>query len=126
MSASRPQRSEDTGVFFSSPRGLPMSRINRIRTLLSLILVLFAPSLVKPSTAQTSYPALPSETPASFQTVTDSFEYVRRVVMIPMRDGVKLHTVILIPKNAKDAPILLTRTPYNADDLTSHDPRGGE
>jgi uncharacterized protein len=34
--------------------------------------------------------------------------------MIPMRDGVKLHTVIVLPKGAKNAPILLTRTPYNA------------
>ncbi len=42
--------------------------------------------------------------------------------MIPMRDGVKLHTVILIPKGAKDAPILLTRTPYDATKLTSHEP----
>src|SRR5258706_15238450 len=40
--------------------------------------------------------------------------------MIPMRDGVKLHTVILVPKGAKGAPILLTRTPYSADKLTSH------
>jgi len=40
--------------------------------------------------------------------------------MIPMRDGVKLHTVILIPKGAKRAPILLTRTPYDADKLTGH------
>ena len=40
--------------------------------------------------------------------------------MIPMRDGVKLHTVILVPKGARNAPILLTRTPYNADELTSH------
>jgi putative CocE/NonD family hydrolase len=31
-----------------------------------------------------------------------------------MRDGVKLHTVILVPKGAKRAPIVLTRTPYNA------------
>jgi hypothetical protein len=37
-----------------------------------------------------------------------------------MRDGVKLHTVILVPRGAKRAPILLTRTPYDADDLTSH------
>jgi hypothetical protein len=43
-----------------------------------------------------------------------------------MRDGIKLFTVILIPKNTKDAPILLTRTPYSARDLTTHDPRGGE
>ena len=64
-------------------------------------------------------PSLPSETPATFRPVTDAFDYVRRVVMIPMRDGVKLHTVILVPKGAKSAPILLTRTPYDADGLTT-------
>jgi putative CocE/NonD family hydrolase len=37
-----------------------------------------------------------------------------------MRDGVRLHTVILVPRGAQGAPILLTRTPYNATDLTSH------
>ena len=31
-----------------------------------------------------------------------------------MRDGVKLYTVIVIPKGASHAPILLTRTPYDA------------
>ncbi len=76
------------------------------------------------STAQ--YPSYPSETPNQFEPRTDSFDYVRREVMIPMRDGVKLHTVILVPKGANGAPILLTRTPYSADELTSHDPRGGE
>src|SRR5260370_30019641 len=40
--------------------------------------------------------------------------------MIPMRDSAKLHTVILVPKGARRAPILLTRTPYNATELTSH------
>ena len=39
--------------------------------------------------------------------------------MVPMRDGVKLYTVIVVPKGAKDAPILLTRTPYNAARRTS-------
>jgi len=58
--------------------------------------------------------------PAQLKPVTETFDYTRREVMIPMRDGVKLHTVILIPKGAKNAPILLTRTPYNASDLTSH------
>lgn len=66
------------------------------------------------------YPALPSETPEKFEPVTESFDYVKRDVMIPMRDGVKLHTVILVPKGAKGAPILLTRTPYDATKLTSH------
>ena len=50
----------------------------------------------------------------------DGFGYVRRDVMIPMRDGVKLHAVVLVPKGAKSAPILLTRTPYDATALTSH------
>jgi len=51
---------------------------------------------------------------------TGGFDHERRDVMIPMRDGVKLHTVILVPKDAKGAPILLTRTPYNATELTTH------
>ena len=34
--------------------------------------------------------------------------------MIPMRDGVKLKTLILIPRGAQRAPILLSRTPYGA------------
>ncbi len=70
--------------------------------------------------AQSRYPDYPGDTPAHFQPKTESFDYVRRVVNIPMRDGVKLHTVILVPKCAKHAGILLTRTPYNADRLTSH------
>ena len=71
-------------------------------------------------TAAPKYPALPSETPAELKPAVDSFDYVRRDVMIPMRDGVRLHTVILLPTGAKDAPMLLTRTPYNANDLTTH------
>ena len=63
---------------------------------------------------------LPSETPEKFVPVTGSWDHVRREVMIPMRDGVKLCTVILVPKGAKGAPILLTRTPYDAKKLTSH------
>src|SRR5262252_3713674 len=66
------------------------------------------------------YPALPSETPAKLDPVTDTFDYVKRDVMIPMRDGVRLHTIVLVPKGASHAPILLTRTPYNATALTSH------
>src|SRR5216683_6715470 len=70
--------------------------------------------------SQSSSTGLPSEMPARIEPVTSRFDYVRSVAMIPMRDGVKLHTVILVPKGAKGAPILLTRTPYNATALTSH------
>ena len=67
----------------------------------------FAFAFLMPALAQdksekpATYPELPSEIPAKFKPVTDSFDHSRRKVMIPMRDGVKLHTVILIPKGAK-------------------------
>ena len=67
-----------------------------------------------------TYSGLPSETPVKFVPVTESFDYEKRDVMIAMRDGVKLHTVILVPKGAKRAPILLTRTPYDATEMTSY------
>ncbi len=54
----------------------------------------------------------PKQTP--FEAPKAVFDYEKRIVMIPMRDGVKLYTVIVIPKGAKSAPMLLTRTCYNA------------
>ncbi len=104
-----------------------MKLIGRVFTLSLLASMPGILLFVESSMAQTAPPpptsaALPSETPSKFQPVTDSFDYIRRDVMIPMRDAVKLHTVILVPKGAKDAPILLTRTPYNANELTSHAP----
>src|SRR5436189_3997069 len=51
---------------------------------------------------------------------TDTLTYVRREVMIPMRDGVKLNTVIYSPKGAQTSlPILLNRTPYGVHDTSS-------
>src|SRR2546421_12538337 len=74
---------------------------------LSLLAVVFGIALfVEPAMAQTerkppaTYPALPSEIPAKFTPTNDRFDYVKRDVMIPIRDGVKLHTVLLIPKGA--------------------------
>src|SRR5437667_8492041 len=62
---------------------------------------------------------LPSDTPANFFVRTNAFDFVRREEMISMRDGVKLKTIILVPKGANDAPILLSRTPYNAAERVS-------
>src|ERR1700724_3409609 len=93
-----------------NPRALGL-----IATLFVVFLLISSPAIH----AQT----LPNETPQKFTPTNEGFDYVRREVMIPMRDGVKLHTVILIPKvpgGAKRAPILLTRTPYNASQLTTH------
>jgi uncharacterized protein len=96
-----------------------MISINRLAQR-SFLLAALACALSLSPAARAQSPTLPSESPAQVKPVTDTFDYSRRDVMIPMRDGVKLHTVILIPKGAKNAPILLTRTPYNASDLTSH------
>ena len=81
-----------------------------------------APLVAAGAAAQSSSPqsaqaTLANETPAQLKVPQDTWDYTRREVMIPMRDGVKLHTVILIPKGAKNAPILLTRTPYSATEL---------
>jgi putative CocE/NonD family hydrolase len=85
------------------------------------VAALLAAALVGSAPAQpTGQPGLPGEIPATFQPVTDRWDHVRRVEEIPMRDGVRLHTVILVPKGAQGAPILLTRTPYDADSLTGH------
>ena len=77
-----------------------------------------------PPAAAPQYPAYPSETPATFTPTTDGHDYQRRIVEIPMRDGVKLHTVILVPKGAHRAGILLTRTPYDADGLSANSNSG--
>jgi uncharacterized protein len=104
-----------------------MTLINRVRTSALLAAALFCLVCTLPSQAQTStppkYPNYPSETPSELKPATASFDHERREVMIPMRDGVKLHTVILVPRSAtkaKPSAILLTRTPYSADELTNH------
>lgn len=57
----------------------------------------------------------------NFAQQSDS-KYNRREAMIPVRDGIKLHTVIYIPKNQTEAlPFLLTRTPYGADNYPAPD-----
>src|SRR5437660_4618921 len=91
-------------------------RISNRSALILIGITLCAMVLVPLSIAQT----LPGETPQTFTPTKAGFEYTRREMMIPMRDGVKLHTVVLAPNGAKNAPMLLTRTPYNATALTSH------
>jgi uncharacterized protein len=59
-------------------------------------------------------PPMEPDIPGTFAVPEAAADYTKREVMIPMRDGVKLHAVIVVPKGAKGAPIILTRTPYNA------------
>jgi len=62
---------------------------------------------------------LPNGIPAKFVPVNSTFDYDRREVDVKMRDGITLHMVLVVPKGTHDAPILLERTPYNADGGTS-------
>ena len=62
---------------------------------------------------------LPSDIPAKLKPAEEAFDFTKRDVMIPMRDGVKLHTIILVPKGLTHAPLLLTRTPYGASKSVS-------
>jgi putative CocE/NonD family hydrolase len=71
-----------------------------------------AVTLASPALAQT--PPMTPDVPARFDTPLAGYDYVKREVMIPMRDGIKHYTVIVVPRGAARAPIILTRTPYNA------------
>src|SRR5258708_6802864 len=85
-------------------------------SLKAALAALAATLLAVPAFAQTPGPT-PVMTPDSapgFAFPPAPNDWVKRVVMIPMRDGVKLYTVIVEKKGARDAPILLPRTPYNA------------
>jgi uncharacterized protein len=83
----------------------------RLSMLLACLFVTFS---ALPALAAEHTPPLAPDIPKKFTAPTQSYNYERREVMIPMRDGVKLYTVIMIPKGAAHLPIILTRTPYNA------------
>ena len=52
-----------------------------------LTLLLTQPAVTQsPTQRPATYPTLPSETPDTLNPVTESFDYVKRDVMIPMRD----------------------------------------
>ncbi|MES3083166.1 CocE/NonD family hydrolase [Sphingomonas faeni] len=71
-------------------------------------------ALATTAIAQDKTAPVGGDIPAKFVPPTAAQDYVKREVMIPMRDGTKLYTVIVYPKGVANAPIVLTRTPYNA------------
>ena len=98
-----------TGHWRAILAGVAVEKLTYPKFLLAAVVFL----LVAPAVAQVSEPDL-DDIPAKMVKNTASYDYEKRVVMIPMRDGVKLYTVLIIPKGAHNAPIVLTRTPYNA------------
>lgn len=55
-------------------------------------------------TEETHFP-LGTDIPKTFNAPLGGYDYVKRDVMIPMRDGIKLHTVIVVPKGANPDPL---------------------
>ena len=86
-----------------------------MRKLITAALLLAAAPLL----AQTPLDPMANDQVANYDWVRPQADFVRRVEMVPMRDGTKLFTVIVYRKGTKDAPILLSRTPYDANSATS-------
>lgn len=79
------------------------------------------PQKAEASPKGSHYPSLPSETPEHFKPATRQLSYTRTVVQVPMRDGITLNTVIVVPKDVQHAGIVLERTPYDADHFASYE-----
>jgi uncharacterized protein len=77
-------------------------------SLLPLVAIAAAPPATAPVTPMTP------DVFGPYNEVMPWADFVRREVMIPMRDGTKLYTVMVMKKGTTNAPILLSRSPYDA------------
>jgi len=58
--------------------------------------------------------------PRTFKVETEHHNHTRMESMVPMRDGVKLFTLVMIPRTSSGPmPIVLSRTPYSAANRAS-------
>ena len=89
-----------------------------MKRLLALLLLMPLSAIAqspKPAPAPQDADALPS------------LEYVKSEAMIPVRDGVKLHAVIVRPKNEMGPlPVLMLRTPYGVDHYSGRSVQASE
>ncbi len=93
-------------------------------TALPLLALIANPSLAaakarpaQPKKAVTADGPVTPMTPDIFEkydAIRPEADFIKREEMIPMRDGTKLYTVIVMKKGTTNGPILLSRTPYNA------------
>ncbi|WP_426263037.1 CocE/NonD family hydrolase [Sphingomonas sp. PWP1-2] len=88
--------------------------MNRTALLLAATAAVIALAPVHAQQKAPAAAAVGGDIPAKFSPPDAQNDYVKREVMIPMRDGTKLYTVIVYAKGLTNAPIVLTRTPYNA------------
>jgi uncharacterized protein len=103
-----------------------MMRINKNAVFAAIAILGLLPASVSwtleddpPTPVPTPAATAGGDIPGDFKVVTDADDYIKRDAMIPMRDGVKLYTVIVVPKGAAHAPMILDRTPYGADKFVS-------
>ena len=87
------------------------------------IVSLLAAGFLVPTTAAIAQepPRVTPMTPdftEKYEQTLPSADFVRREAMVPMRDGIKLHTTIVMKKGTANGPILLSRTPYDAHNAT--------
>src|SRR6478609_4743894 len=83
------------------------------------------PLIALAAAASAAPPVVTPMTPdvvAEYDPVLPEADFVKRVAMVPMRDGTKLYTVIVMRKGTANAPILLSRTPYDAKSSASRTP----
>jgi putative CocE/NonD family hydrolase len=70
--------------------------------------------------AQAPTPVTPMTPDAidQYEQTLPTADFIRREAMVPMRDGIKLYTVVVMKKGTAKAPILLSRSPYDAHHST--------
>ena len=91
---------------------MTMSARRLTASLLPLLALAAAPPSATPVTPMTP------DLVAKYDQLMPWADFVRREVMVPMRDGTKLYTVIVFKKGTAGGPILLSRTPYDAHGST--------
>jgi len=84
-----------------------------IRTALGFAALILASASIASAAAPAVTPMTP-DVVDKYDSVLPEADYVKRVAMVPMRDGTKLYTVIVMKKGTTGGPILLSRTPYDA------------
>jgi putative CocE/NonD family hydrolase len=87
--------------------------MNKLLRLSASLLPLLALAAAPPP-ASAPITAMTPDVVASYNEVMPWADFDRRELMIPMRDGTKLYTVLVMKKGTRNAPILLTRSPYDA------------
>ena len=79
-----------------------LSSLSSLSSLFPILLALHAPAHAQ---SRTQTAAMAPDIPLTkFEALMPGADYVKQVVMIPMRDGVKLYTVIVVPQGATRAP----------------------